>query len=307
MTVIAVAGGAGKLGRAIVEVLVEQGRHSVVFLAREAKDVPGARAIAVDYTDAGKLAATLETNNIETVISTINSLGDISAELSLIQAAEKSVSTKRYIPSIWGIKYTEGIASYFPIAQAKLNIIAALEATSSLDYTVVLNGYFADYWIIPKVKSYQDPLPLVVDITNNFAAIPGSGNELVTFTHTFDVARFVAALLGAPEWDRESYIIGDKVSWNQFVQYAEEAKGVKFTIKNDSVEDLKEGKITEMPSHPSMYSFFPKPMLQGFLAAFGRMFAEGVFNLQSERTLNQVFPEVKPRNIKDLLFEAWGQ
>jgi nucleoside-diphosphate-sugar epimerase len=35
MTVIAVAGGAGKLGRAIVEVLVEQGQHSVVVLARE--------------------------------------------------------------------------------------------------------------------------------------------------------------------------------------------------------------------------------------------------------------------------------
>ncbi|KAM0190118.1 hypothetical protein ACHAPI_009630 [Fusarium lateritium] len=307
MTVIAVAGGAGKLGRAIVEVLVEQDQHSVVVLAREAKDVPGAQVITVDYTDVGKLAATLETNNIETIISTINSLGDISAELSLIQAAEKSASTKRYIPSIWGIKYTEEIASYFPVAQAKLNIIAALEATSSLEYTVVLNGYFADYWVTPKVKSYQDPLPLVVDIANNFAAIPGSGNELVTFTHTFDVAHFVAALLGASKWDKESYIIGDKVSWNQFVQYAEEAKGVKFTIKNDSIEDLKDGKITELPSHPHMYAFFPKPMLQGFFAAFGRMFAEGVFDLKTERTLNQMFPEVQPRNIKDLLFEAWGQ
>lgn len=35
MTVIAVAGGAGKLGRAIVETLVEQGQHKVVVLSRE--------------------------------------------------------------------------------------------------------------------------------------------------------------------------------------------------------------------------------------------------------------------------------
>jgi NAD(P)-dependent dehydrogenase (short-subunit alcohol dehydrogenase family) len=35
MTVIAIAGGTGKLGRAIVEVLVEQGQHNVVVLARE--------------------------------------------------------------------------------------------------------------------------------------------------------------------------------------------------------------------------------------------------------------------------------
>lgn len=125
MAIIAVAGGAGKLGRAIVEALVEQGQHSVVALAREviisqykawqedishifqAKDVQGAQVIAVDYTDVDKLAATLETNSIETVISTINSMDDVSAELSLIKAAEKSASTKRYIPSIWGVKYTE--------------------------------------------------------------------------------------------------------------------------------------------------------------------------------------------------------
>ncbi|KAM5370517.1 hypothetical protein ACJA88_010098 [Fusarium oxysporum] len=307
MAIIAVAGGAGKLGRAIVEALIEQGQHTVVALAREAKDVQGAQVIAVDYTDVDKLAATLETNSIETVISTINSMDDVSAELSLIKAAEKSASTKRYIPSIWGIQYTEEIASYFPIARAKLNIIAALEATSTLEYTAVYNGYFADYWVLPKVKSYQSPLALVVDIANDFAAIPGSGNELVTFTHTFDVARFVAVLVGAPKWDKESYIIGDKVSWNQFVQYAEEAKGVKFTVKHDSIEDLKAGKITELPSHPHMYPFFPKPMLQGFFAAFGRMFVEGAFDLKPERTLNQEFPEVKARKIKDLLFEAWGQ
>jgi hypothetical protein len=199
------------------------------------------------------------------------------------------------------------IASYFPIAQAKLNLIAALEATSTLEYTTVINGYFADGWVAPKVKSYQDPMPLVVDIPNQVAAIPGSGNELVVFTHTFDIARFVALLVGAPKWDKESYIIGDKVSWNQFVQYAEEARGVKFTVKNDSIEDLKQGKITELPSHPHLYPFFPKEMLQGLFAAFGRMFVEGVFDLKPQHTLNEAFPTVKARKIKHLLFEAWGQ
>ncbi|KAH6867844.1 hypothetical protein B0T10DRAFT_596302 [Thelonectria olida] len=307
MTVIAVAGGAGKLGRAIVEALVEQGQYEVVVLARDAKDAKGARVVAVDYTDASGLAAALETNKIETVISTINALGDISAELSLIEAAEKSAPTKRYIPSIWGIKYNPEIASYFPIAQAKLDVLAALKATSTLEYTAVLNGYFVDYWVAPKVKSYQDPLPLVVDVPNNFAAIPGSGNELVVFTHTFDVARFVAALVGAPKWEEDSYIIGDKVSWNQFVQYAEEAKGVKFIVKTDSVEELKKGQITELPSHPHLYPFFPKEMLQGLFSAFGRMFAEGAFDFQPEHTLNEAFPEVQARKVKDLLFEAWKE
>ncbi|KAF5618763.1 isoflavone reductase like P3 [Fusarium sp. NRRL 52700] len=307
MAIIAVAGWAGNTGRAIVEAIAEKGQHTVLVLAREAKDVQGAQVIAVDYTDIDMLTATLENNCIDTVVSTINALDDISTELNLIKAAEKSVSTKRFIPSIWGVKYTEDMVPYFPIAQSKLNLIAALEAASSLEYTAVYNGYFADYWVLPKVESYQNPVVLVVDIANNFAAIPGSGNELVTFTHTFDVAAFVAALVGASKWDKESYIIGDKVSWNQFVQYAEEAKGVKFTVKHDSIENLKAGKITGLPSHPHMYPFFPKSMLQGFFAAFGRMFVEGAFDLKPERTLNEQFPEVKARKIKDLLLEAWGQ
>ncbi|KAH6950937.1 hypothetical protein DER45DRAFT_637185 [Fusarium avenaceum] len=307
MTIIAVAGGAGKLGRAIVEAIVENGQHKVVILAREAKSVGTTQTIAVDYTDVGGLTTALESNKIEIVISTINSLHDVSAELNLIQAAEKSTSTKRYIPSSWGTKPSAEVASYFPIAQAKLNLLAALEATSTLEYTFVINGYFADGWVAPKVKTYQDPLPLVVDIANQVAAIPGSGNELVVFTHTFDIARFVALLVGVAKWDKESYIIGDKVSWNQFVQYAEEARGVKFTVTHDSIEDLKQGKITELPSHTHMYPFFPKEMLQGFFAAFGRMFVEGVFDFKPERTLNEAFPEVNARKIKDLLFEAWGQ
>lgn len=205
------------------------------------------------------------------------------------------------------LTFERRIASYFPIARAKRGVIAALEATSTLEYTVVYNGFFADTWVLPKVKSYQSPFALVVDVANSFAAIPGSGNELVTFTHTFDIARFIAVLVGAAKWDKASYVIGDKVSWNQFVQYAEEAKGVKFTITHDSIEDLKAGRVTELPSHPQMYSFFPKQMLQGFCAAFGRMFAEGEFDLKPERTLNEAFPEVKARKIKDLLFEAWGK
>lgn len=199
------------------------------------------------------------------------------------------------------------IASFFPTAQSKLDILTALKATSALEYTAVLNGYFVDYWVAPKVKSYQDPLPLVVDMANNFAAIPGSGDELVAFTHTFDVARFVAALVGAPNWEEESYIIGDMVSWNQFVQYAEEAKGVKFTVKTDPVEELKKGQITELPSHPHLYPFLPKEMLQGLFAAFGRMFAEGAFDLKPKHTLNEAFPEIQARKVKDLISEAWKE
>jgi len=111
-----------------------------------------------------------------------------------------------------------------PPSALKLQSLAELSKTN-LEYTCVNNGYFLDYWGVPKVKSYLQPIILVVDMQSNVAAIPGSGNVPVAFTHTFNVARYVAASLDLQKWEKESYIVGDKVTWNGFVKIAEAAKG----------------------------------------------------------------------------------
>lgn len=198
------------------------------------------------------------------------------------------------------------MTAIFPLGEKKVEILATLEA-SSLEYTAVYNGYFLDYFVVPKVKSYIDPLALVIDIPNNFAAIPASGDIPVAFTHTFDVASFTAAYVQKPVWEKEAYIIGDKVTWNQFLNIAEEAKGTKFTVTHDSIEKLKKGEITELPSHPDVYPFFPKQMLQGFFSSFGILFEEGHFDLKPARTLNEEFPQIKARTVKEAVDAAWRE
>lgn len=83
--------------------------HSLNLLqtsdARE-KEI-GTRILAVNYGDIDALAAALETNRVEVVISTIEAGHGAESEHALIRAAAKSSVTKRYIPSIWGIQYTE--------------------------------------------------------------------------------------------------------------------------------------------------------------------------------------------------------
>lgn len=100
----------------------------------------------------------------------------------------------------------------------------ALEA-SSLEWTMVYNGYFMDYFGLPKLESYLAPYVMLLDIAGNAAAIAGDGKKSITFTHTSDVARFVAASLKLEKWDRASFIIGDKMTMNEAVKIAEEAKG----------------------------------------------------------------------------------
>lgn len=202
-----------------------------------------------------------------------------------------------------------------PSVPHKLAAFSLLQQTTSLEYTVFHNGFFMDYWGIPGVKSYLARSPLIawLDIPNRSAAIPGSGDAYAHFTHTSDVAKFVAASLDLPKWDKETFIYGDRITWNQFVKMAEEVKGVKFDVGYDSVDKMRKGEATELPGQVALYQFLPKEILQAMTAAFGLWFEEGVFELKPEAQgrgqgfLNDKLPGLKPMKVKEMLEEAWGK
>ncbi|KAH7231555.1 hypothetical protein B0J15DRAFT_574934 [Fusarium solani] len=307
MATVLVAGGTGSIGRAIVEALVEQGKFEVIVLGRksnaELEALLDARVIATDYGSVDGLVSILEENKVDTVISALGGLAPPDAEKALIHAAEVSSVTRRFIPSVFGVKYRPDQA-WFPAAQAKLAAISELEGTN-LEWTIVCNGFFLDYWGMPKVKSYLSPMTLFIDAAFKEAAIPGSGNTPVVFTYSHDVAKFTAALLTLDKWEKESYVIGTKLSLNEFLQLAEEVRGTEFKKTHDSLELLKEGKITELPGHRYAYEHFPKEALQGMLATFGILFDEGQFDFKPERSLNDIFPEIKPVSAKEMLEIGW--
>ncbi|EEU36823.1 uncharacterized protein NECHADRAFT_42269 [Fusarium vanettenii 77-13-4] len=308
VTTIAVAGGTRGIGRAIAEAINHKENYDVKIFSRspnpalEAEN--GIPIIAIDYTDIDSMTKVLEDNKIDTVISTLFVTFDGKPQVNLIHAAEASKHTRRFIPSIWGIPYSR---EQMTIGQSKLDAVEALEK-STLEYTLFYVGYFLDFWGYPRVKSYQRQNLIVVDIEYNKAAIPGDGNTPVTFTHTFDVAEFVAASLELPSWEKESYVIGDSVTWNEFLRLAEEVKGEKFEVTHDSLDLLLSGQITELPSHPSLYSQMPKEQIQALFSTFGVWFEKGLFNLKpTTKTLNDVFPEIHARTVKEILEAGWGK
>ncbi|KAE8372283.1 NAD(P)-binding protein [Aspergillus bertholletiae] len=310
MAVIAVAGGTGKLGRAIVEALKSTTSHNIKILARKPNDELsseiGIPVIPADYSNVESLRNLLDDHQIDTVISTVTLSDDDTSQsqLNLIDAAGQSSTTKRFIPSEFGIPYTEEHAALFPVVKGKLAALQRLQS-SGLEYTLVTNGFFMDYYGLPKVKSYLQPFVFAVDMANNMAAIPGLGNTPVVFTHTFDVAKFVAALTNLTDWPKRSTIIGDKKTWNEVVCIAEVAKGIKFNVTHDSLEKLSSFQVTELPSHLSMYPFLPKETLQYILAIFGRWTANGDFNLDESDILNKRFPEIKARTIREVMEPGW--
>lgn len=191
------------------------------------------------------------------------------------------------------------MAAIFSYAQAKITILEALQATS-LEYTTVINGFFTDYFVTPKIPSYMGSFPIVLDVANNTAPIPGSGNVPVVFTHTTDVARFTAKLLNLRKWPSASYVVGEKLKWNELLSLVEEAKGVKFEFAYDDLEKLQRYEVTQLPGQKDLYPFFLKSMLQGFVATFGVLFKKGFFNVNSRQNVVRF----KVRGVRELVAEA---
>lgn len=96
---------------------------------------------------------------------------------------------------------------------------------STLQWTVVHNGCFLDYWGQPHIKTFLRPSPFGLDIANKEAAIPGDGNTPFSLTYTFDVAKFVVALQDLEKWPEVSRFAGNIITWNEFLRLAEEVTG----------------------------------------------------------------------------------
>ena len=68
-------------------------------------------------------------------------------------------------------------------------------------------------------------ISVIVDVENMRAAIPGEGNTPMIFTHTADIAKFMAASLDLPKWPRRCVIVGDRITANRLVSLVEKARG----------------------------------------------------------------------------------
>ncbi|KPM41025.1 hypothetical protein AK830_g5565 [Neonectria ditissima] len=328
MVNVAIAGGTGGVGRAIVEAIKDDSRHTAVVLSRKASAAEdlGLPIIEVDYENVDALAEVLEKHDIRTVISALalHIIGVGEAQVNLIKAADKSPVTKRFVASSWAVHAPEKYTQMLPHGYQHVAAYAELERTS-LEWTAFNNGWFLEYYGMPHVKTNIQQTTFVVDMANKTASIPGTGKELMTFTYSLDVAKFVVEALDLPKWDHDTFVIGDKMTWEEFVKLAEEARGMpaalspsarrwltkmatgeKFTVTYDSVEKLQNGEITELPGQIAAYSYFPKEWVQRLFSVFGNWVTEGVFDFPEEKALNKQFPHIKVTTVKEMLNKAWG-
>ncbi|KAM5357234.1 hypothetical protein ACJZ2D_016475 [Fusarium nematophilum] len=308
MGIVAVAGGTGGIGRALVEAIVARGKHQVKVLGRKPNDALatelGAPIIVVDYDNVEGLTNVLQEHGFDTVVSALATLPTegVQPEVNLVRAAEASKPTRRFVASNWGAPMASEVAKRIPQMGVKALTTTELKKTS-LEYTSFYTGFLLDYYAFPTFKTYMKPLVAIVDMVHNAAAIPGSGSTPGVFVHTFDLAKYVDRALDLERWEPEYYVVGDRVTWNEFVKIAEEAKGVKFNVVHDSIEDLEKGRSTELPALTEALRTLPIPReaLLASAANFGLMFERGDLNFNEDEAINRKFPDIKPLKVEEAL------
>lgn len=316
MSTIAVAGGTGGIGRAIVEELVRSGNHKVIILSRKASDNPipnlPVRALAADYTSISSLQTLLTTNSVTTIISALmlSSPEASTAQLNLIHAAISTPTVHTFVPTEYGIHYTPDVAAFHPPAQWWLDA-ATLLRNSHLRFTLVVIGWLLDSHGHPHFKSFAKPFKYVLDFDRRVAVLPGSGEDKVTVLHSLDVARYLGAMVGGgerdAEWPEVSAFASDRMSWGEMVRVAEKVMGEKWSVSHDSVEALEKGQGTLFKQPEGSYEGFEEDALRHMVSEFGLMTVQGLMDISGQGLRNAEFPDIKPITVEQIIKEAWGK
>lgn len=216
---VAIAG-AGDLSRYIVEELLKAS-HEVVLLSRSEKEWCTQQKITLRVTDYTLSTLTRQLEDCSALISCIAdySMENATLHLTLLEACKQSSKCKRFIPSEFAANldaFPDQPAFYVP---GHAPVRTALAQQSAIMYTLFNMGWLMDY-LVPVSQRYQKDIGIFhpLDLTANLLAIPGTGDEPVTFTAARDSARAIAALIDQPNWERTTYVAGETTTWNKVYQ-----------------------------------------------------------------------------------------
>ncbi|EUC50245.1 hypothetical protein COCMIDRAFT_32342 [Bipolaris oryzae ATCC 44560] len=281
---IAVAGGTSGLGRAIIDALKSDGSYEVLVLSRRDNKI---RVLnANNYSDVDQLQTLLDRNGIQAVISIFSGPLGSPGEPKLIEAAEHSSTTKRFIPSLFsGLPFTDEHSNN------------PFLASHVAEFAVIHPGIFMDYYV--PLPTHVAVLPITVSLSAKYAAIPGSGNVPVSFRHTSSTGKYPSRLLAKPPgtWQKRYFILEDNRTWNVVVALAEKHMRVKFEVVYDSLEKTNMGEISQIPGIEVLYESFggggeARRFMMGWLAGYAQWMEKGHFWYQQGPLLSKEFNDV---------------
>ncbi|KAJ3775746.1 hypothetical protein FB446DRAFT_723975 [Lentinula raphanica] len=313
---IAVAGGTGRIGRHIVEGLLEikqQYSFELIVLSRSnSSDISfagtSAPVILVDYQDVSSIHKVLNEHQVDTVISTVSATtasdapdAFITSQETLLRAALSVPSVRRFAPSEFSVNSEQvpGVELY----QLKLPIIRLLrqikQERPEFEYSLFNCGVFMNYLGYGNTKpdghrahGHMPHFPYVFDLSKRSADIPGDGEKQLIYTRAEDVGKFVAAATQLEAWEEYYEMAGDVLTMNEILHLCEDACGTKFDVKYNSREEI----------HARLGP--PEKTMENFFVQFLLAIMDGDCDLNRPLNLNKAV-DVKPMTVEQYLKRWW--
>lgn len=291
-TRVLVVGASGRLGSKVVRELVARGaavRASHRPGARPdqiaAMRATGAEPVAADLDDAKTLDRACA--DVGVVVSCVQGLGDVivDGQTRLLRAAERA-RVARMLPSDFALD----LFKTPPGGNRNLDLRRTFHATldaSPVRGTAVLCGAFMDLLASGAIGP---------DRATGALKVWGDPDQRSDFTHTDDVARYIAAVALDPEAGPVVRVAGDTRSPRELAELFAAARGVPVPLETAGTLDDLDALIARLKSaDPAPANAFPVwQQLQ-----YVRDMASGLGRL--DPIDNARYPDITPRTVRDVL------
>ncbi|KAJ5627415.1 oxidoreductase CipA [Penicillium herquei] len=274
ITKVAIAGGTGNLGPAIVKALLDAD-FEVTLLTRSTLDEqdPRAKIEVVDYDSLDSLTKVL--TGQDALVSVLG-YGTIPEEIHLrvVDAAYKA-GLQRVIPSEFGSDTTHPLVAQLPVFAGKIALLKHLQELAEEDkaftWTAVFNGPFLDWGLKEN---------FILDLQAPATPIYNGGDVLFSTTTRDGIAQAVVGVLKHPDEtkNRPVFVAETEVSQNQLLQMSGRAHVI--SIESVRTEDLEQRAMDALQRTPPDHHLFAKNMI--WRAIFSRDHGNQFLQLDNE-------------------------
>ncbi|POS77286.1 hypothetical protein DHEL01_v204315 [Diaporthe helianthi] len=241
---VAVAGGRGNVGAAVVSNLLANG-FEVTILTRQSSDTsnfpPSAKVKKVDFESTDDLTAALTGQ-------------DAVVDCTLVQDetpkrlmdASVAAGVYRYIPSDWSLDPLNMAANSLPVFSKRVerdNYLYEKCKSSNLTWTIVANGPFLDWNLRTGFAG--------IDILNKRAQLMDGGENRVVWTTLDSVGKAVAGIMMHPEEteNRPVYVQSVVKSCHEMVEHAQGVLGADgWQVVNVNADEANNKALADLQS-----------------------------------------------------------
>ncbi|KAJ5747710.1 uncharacterized protein N7511_009406 [Penicillium nucicola] len=234
--------GVGDLGRYFCDELSQDVRYSVIVLTRQKNRFISSKVktCTTDYSE-DSVVSILNETGATALISLIQCPDEdyLSLHNNILNACLRSNDCKRFIPSEWAgnIEEFPDIPPAYGKTRAPFREI--LRKTRGIQWTLFNQGWFMEYFVSEE-KSYMKYLPgeFPINPIDWHYCVRGTGDEPQSWTCGRDVAKAVAELLAADEWEPVTYVAGTSGTFNWAAELLEKFYGRPLTRSYRSINDI---------------------------------------------------------------------